>query len=152
MRLNVLGSSGAEFPGKKAPGFLVDDGLLLDAGTIGAVLNEDEQWAIKEIMLTHAHLDHILAAGEIHKAGRAGGTGATLSGDARWRYDQLLAWDATGADVPAHLDAPDLDHHIDTLFKEMQFVAVHLSSSTVAMRWALLAHSLILSSSPLTTS
>lgn len=59
MRLRVLGSSGAEFPGKQTPGFLVDDGLLLDAGTIGAVLNEDEQWAIKHILLTHAHLDHI---------------------------------------------------------------------------------------------
>ena len=59
MRLRVLGSSGAEFPGKKAPGFLVDDSLLLDAGTIGAVLSEDEQWAIRDIMLTHAHLDHI---------------------------------------------------------------------------------------------
>ena len=59
MRLRVLGSSGAEFPGKMTPGFLVDDSLLLDAGTIGAVLNEDEQWAIKDILLTHAHLDHI---------------------------------------------------------------------------------------------
>lgn len=59
MRLRVLGSSGAEFPGKETPGFLVDDSLLLDAGTIGAVLREDEQWAIKDIMLTHAHLDHI---------------------------------------------------------------------------------------------
>jgi len=59
MRLRVLGSSGAEFPGKMTPGFLVDDSLLLDAGTIGAVLNEDEQWAITDILLTHAHLDHI---------------------------------------------------------------------------------------------
>jgi len=59
MRLRVLGSSGAEFPGKRTPGFLVDDCLLLDAGTIGAVLGEEEQWAIKDIMLTHAHLDHI---------------------------------------------------------------------------------------------
>jgi ribonuclease BN (tRNA processing enzyme) len=59
MRLRVLGSSGAEFPGKETPGFLVDGSLLLDAGTIGAVLSEDEQWAIREILLTHAHLDHI---------------------------------------------------------------------------------------------
>lgn len=59
MRLRVLGSSGAEFPGKMTPAFLVNDGLLLDAGTIGAVLTEDEQWGIKFIMLTHAHLDHI---------------------------------------------------------------------------------------------
>jgi ribonuclease BN (tRNA processing enzyme) len=59
MRLRVLGSSGAEFPGMRTPGFMVDDSLLLDAGTIGDVLSEDEQWAIRNIMLTHAHLDHI---------------------------------------------------------------------------------------------
>jgi len=59
MRLKVLGSSGAEFPGKKAPGFLLDDSLLLDAGTIGAALSEEEQLGIKDILLTHAHLDHI---------------------------------------------------------------------------------------------
>ncbi len=59
MKLRVLGASGAEFPGQNAPGFLVDDALLLDAGTIGAVLVEEEQWNIKNIILTHAHLDHI---------------------------------------------------------------------------------------------
>jgi ribonuclease BN (tRNA processing enzyme) len=59
MKLRVLGSSGAEFPNMRSPAFLVDDVLLLDAGTIGAVLDEDEQWAIRSIFLTHTHLDHI---------------------------------------------------------------------------------------------
>ncbi len=59
MKLRVLGASGAEFPGQNPPGFLIDDELLLDAGTIGAVLSEDEQWGIRNILLTHAHLDHI---------------------------------------------------------------------------------------------
>ncbi|KKK62014.1 hypothetical protein LCGC14_3008580, partial [marine sediment metagenome] len=59
MKLRVLGASGAEFPGQNPPGFLIDDVLLLDAGTIGAVLSEDEQWGIRNIILTHAHLDHI---------------------------------------------------------------------------------------------
>ena len=59
MILRVLGSAGAEFPGFKAPGFLVDDTLLLDAGTIGAVLTDEEQWAIRHIFITHSHLDHI---------------------------------------------------------------------------------------------
>ncbi len=59
MKLWVLGSSGAELPDKRPPGFLIDDKLMLDAGTIGSVLNENEQWGIKEIFLTHAHLDHI---------------------------------------------------------------------------------------------
>jgi ribonuclease BN (tRNA processing enzyme) len=59
MRLKVLGSSGAEFPGFHPPAFLLDDTLLLDAGTIGAVLPDKAQWKIRHILLTHAHLDHI---------------------------------------------------------------------------------------------
>lgn len=59
MRLRVLGSAGAEFPNFRPPAFLIDDCLLLDAGTISAVLTEEEQWRIRAIFLTHAHLDHI---------------------------------------------------------------------------------------------
>lgn len=59
MKLRVLGCSGAEFPNMRPPAFLIDETLLMDAGTIGAVLSEDEQWKIREIILTHAHLDHI---------------------------------------------------------------------------------------------
>lgn len=59
MRLQILGSAGAEFPGFNPPAFLIDGQLLLDAGTIGAVLNEEEQWKIRDIFVTHSHLDHI---------------------------------------------------------------------------------------------
>lgn len=59
MRLRVLGSAGAEFPNFRPPAFLIDDSLLLDAGTISAVLSEEEQWQIRAIFITHAHLDHI---------------------------------------------------------------------------------------------
>jgi ribonuclease BN (tRNA processing enzyme) len=59
MKLRVLGSSGAEFPGYNPPAFLIDGKLLLDAGTIGAKLSESEQWGIKNILITHSHLDHI---------------------------------------------------------------------------------------------
>jgi ribonuclease BN (tRNA processing enzyme) len=59
MILRVLGSSGAEFPGLYPSGFLIDDALLLDAGTIGAALSEEEQVAIRHILVTHCHLDHI---------------------------------------------------------------------------------------------
>ncbi len=55
----ILGSAGAEFPDFRPPAFLIDDSLLLDAGTIGSVLTEDEQWSIRNIFITHAHLDHI---------------------------------------------------------------------------------------------
>jgi len=59
MKLRILGSAGAELPDFRPPAFLIDDGLLLDAGTIGSVLTEEEQWNIKTIFITHAHLDHI---------------------------------------------------------------------------------------------
>jgi len=61
MILRVLGSSGAEFPGYNQPAFLIDGKILLDGGTIGSCLSESEQWAIKNILITHSHLDHIKA-------------------------------------------------------------------------------------------
>lgn len=59
MLIKVLGSSGAEFPGFNPPAFLIDGKLLLDAGTIGSKLSAREQAAIKHILITHSHLDHI---------------------------------------------------------------------------------------------
>jgi len=59
VKLRVLGCSGAEFPGHSPSAFLIDDSLLLDAGTVGSVLNEEEQWRIRNILVTHPHLDHI---------------------------------------------------------------------------------------------
>lgn len=59
MNLRVLGSAGAELPGFRPPSFLIDGSLLLDAGTIGSVLTEEEQWNIRNIFITHSHLDHI---------------------------------------------------------------------------------------------
>ena len=59
MKLRVLGSAGAEMPDFKPPAFLIDEHLLLDAGTIGAVLTEEEQKKLQHIFITHSHLDHI---------------------------------------------------------------------------------------------
>lgn len=61
MRLHVLGCAGAEIPRHNMPGFLVDRTILLDAGTIGMALDFQEQQAIENIFITHAHLDHIKA-------------------------------------------------------------------------------------------
>jgi ribonuclease BN (tRNA processing enzyme) len=59
VKLKVIGSSGGEFPGYNSPAFLIDNTILLDAGTIGAFLDEASQWRIRNILITHAHLDHI---------------------------------------------------------------------------------------------
>ncbi len=59
MKIRVLGASGAEIPGHNPPAYLINDFLLMDAGTITSILKEDEQWAIRYILISHAHLDHI---------------------------------------------------------------------------------------------
>jgi ribonuclease BN (tRNA processing enzyme) len=59
MQVRVLGASGSEIPGHNSPAFLVDDFLLLDAGTVSISLDKDAQCQITHIFLTHAHLDHI---------------------------------------------------------------------------------------------
>ena len=59
MRLTVLGCSGAEMPGRRPPGYLLDEGILLDGGTITAVLDAGAQEALRHVLVTHAHLDHV---------------------------------------------------------------------------------------------
>jgi len=68
MRIKVLGAYGSESLNYKSPGlsvpskttgFLINDSLLLDAGTICASLDLSEQIRIKNILLSHTHLDHI---------------------------------------------------------------------------------------------
>ena len=59
MKIRVLGCSGAEFPGHYPAGFLVDGRMLFDAGTLNSVLDAKAQVKIRNIFITHAHLDHI---------------------------------------------------------------------------------------------
>jgi len=59
LRIKVLGASGSEVPGHNCPAFLVDGTFLLDAGTIGLALNMREEDNLRQILLTHAHFDHI---------------------------------------------------------------------------------------------
>ncbi|MBI4826532.1 MAG: 3',5'-cyclic-nucleotide phosphodiesterase [Nitrospirae bacterium] len=59
MKIKVLGSSGARMPGHNLPAFLLDDFLLLDAGTSTCVLNNIAQQKISHVLITHSHLDHI---------------------------------------------------------------------------------------------
>ena len=59
MKIKVLGASGAEFPGHNPPSLLLDDRILLDAGSLTHVLDLKAQSKIGEIFITHAHLDHI---------------------------------------------------------------------------------------------
>lgn len=59
MKIRVLGASGSEVPGHNCPAYLVDDTLLLDAGTVAKSLNIREEKSVRHLLLTHAHFDHI---------------------------------------------------------------------------------------------
>ena len=58
MRLKVLGAYGSDGQGKRPSAFLVDDHVLVDAGTVGGALSVAEQTAITHAVVSHAHLDH----------------------------------------------------------------------------------------------
>lgn len=60
MRIRVLGSHGSRLPGFHTSSMLINANILLDAGTVTAVLSLAEQAAIDHVILTHAHLDHVV--------------------------------------------------------------------------------------------
>jgi cAMP phosphodiesterase len=59
MKVKILGCSGSETIGHMPPGFLVNDRIMLDAGTITAALSIEAQSRITDILISHTHLDHI---------------------------------------------------------------------------------------------
>jgi len=59
MRIRILGCSGGIGAGSRTSAMLVDDDVLIDAGTgIGDLALSDLD-SIRHVFLTHAHLDHI---------------------------------------------------------------------------------------------
>ncbi|MEK9802892.1 MAG: 3',5'-cyclic-nucleotide phosphodiesterase [Curvibacter sp.] len=61
MKVRVLGCSGAIARECRTTSFLLDDDLLVDAGTGVGDLTLDEMLAVDHVLLTHSHLDHIAA-------------------------------------------------------------------------------------------
>jgi len=59
MKVKILGCSGSETIGHMPPGFLVNDVMMLDAGTITAALSIEAQSRITDVLISHTHLDHI---------------------------------------------------------------------------------------------
>lgn len=59
MKVRVLGCSGSEGIGHNPPGFLVNETVMLDAGTITAALSIEAQSRITDVLISHTHLDHI---------------------------------------------------------------------------------------------
>ena len=61
MRVRVLGCSGAIAHGCRTTSFLLDENVLIDAGTGVGDLSLDEMAKVDHVLLTHSHLDHIAA-------------------------------------------------------------------------------------------
>lgn len=61
MRVRVLGCSGAIAKDCRTTSFLIDGGLLVDAGTGVGDLTLEEMCAVDDVLLTHSHLDHVAA-------------------------------------------------------------------------------------------
>lgn len=59
MRLRVLGAYGASDATHNLTGYLIDDRIAVDAGTLTSKLSLAQQSKIEVIFLTHAHADHI---------------------------------------------------------------------------------------------
>lgn len=59
MRIRVLGCSGGIGAGARTSAMLVDDDVLIDAGTGIGDLELHDLDSIRHVFLTHAHLDHI---------------------------------------------------------------------------------------------
>ena len=59
MRVKILGCSGGIGDGLRTSAMLVDDDILIDAGTGVGDLGLGELQSIRHVFLTHSHLDHI---------------------------------------------------------------------------------------------
>ena len=61
MEVRVLGCSGAIAAGSKTTSFLLNNSVLVDAGTGVGDLSLDELARIEHIVVSHSHLDHVLS-------------------------------------------------------------------------------------------
>jgi ribonuclease BN (tRNA processing enzyme) len=61
MQLRILGCSGGIGDGRHTTSFLVDEDILLDAGSGVTRLGYEELARIDHLFLTHTHLDHVLS-------------------------------------------------------------------------------------------
>ncbi|HEY1373408.1 MAG TPA: MBL fold metallo-hydrolase, partial [Candidatus Binatia bacterium] len=61
MQFRVLGCSGGQVPGQQLSSYLVNEDLLIDAGSTTAVLSLKAQTKIRNVLITHAHLDHVMS-------------------------------------------------------------------------------------------
>ena len=57
--IRILGCSGSVMKGFNTTSILINGRILIDAGSAASLLSDDELSQIKNIFLTHSHIDHI---------------------------------------------------------------------------------------------
>lgn len=60
MLLEVLGCHGGDVPNRRLPSFLINGRLLVEAGSVTSALPLGSQAAIEHVLVSHAHLDHVV--------------------------------------------------------------------------------------------
>jgi ribonuclease BN (tRNA processing enzyme) len=58
LKIDVLGCHGGEMAGFLAPSLLIDQSIILDAGSFSSVLSLEQQLKIDHVLISHAHCDH----------------------------------------------------------------------------------------------
>jgi 3',5'-cyclic-nucleotide phosphodiesterase len=58
MKLRVLGCYGGNIPGHGMTSLLINGSVALDAGWVSGALSLKEQVKVKDILISHSHLDH----------------------------------------------------------------------------------------------
>lgn len=61
MKLRLLGTYGGSTVENFLTSFLVDDFLAIDAGCLTQTLHLNEQEGIRDVLISHTHMDHILS-------------------------------------------------------------------------------------------
>jgi cAMP phosphodiesterase len=99
MKIRVLGAFGSEGLGQRPSAFLINDQVLLDAGTVPGSLTLDEQSEVEHALLSHAHLDHMvglayltdtLASANCHRSVTAVGTAPVIEALRTHAFNNVL--------------------------------------------------------------
>jgi cAMP phosphodiesterase len=59
LKLRVLGGDGGVAPGFQTTSFLINQNILIDAGSVASALPLKDQRKIDHIFISHTHLDHV---------------------------------------------------------------------------------------------
>ncbi len=114
MRIKVLGCSGGVGPDLRTTSLLINDELLVDAGTGIGDLTLDQMSRITDVLLTHSHLDHVCGLafmadnlfGLIDRPLRVHATAATIDALRRHLFNWVI-W-------PDFSQLPDAEHPLIT--------------------------------------